>query len=342
LNQIGIPEVLFQEIYSSYLCDFQDGKTYRYYCELYKYDNPEQLRSLFRRERKRRTLPSKHDIVNIVHTENNKSDSVKVNPYLKFMDGRKLPKILIFDEETLPLKCFTWGIWDQNISHECIINDWVLLGWSAKYLFDSVIMSDILTPIEAVNRDDLRITKSLWDIINDADILVGHNIKGFDIPSFQTRCLFHKLNPPSFSRPIDTLEISRKNFRFSSNKLDSICGTLNLDRKRKTDMDLWIRCDRGDPEALLEMQTYNKNDVHIAEDYYVEVRPWVQSHPNMGIYDDNDGTVCRICGGSHLTENGFYYTNVSKFVSLRCDDCGALNRKAENLLTTEERKLLLR
>lgn len=343
MNQIGIPESIFTEIYSSYLCDFTDGRSYKYYCDLYHYDNPEQLRSLFRRGRKARNLPSKHDIVNIVHNDDTKNDTIEiVNKYQKFMDGRKLPKIVLFDLETLPIKCMSWSLYDAFIPHEFIIEDWALLGWSAKELYSAEVKSDILTSDEAVTRNDKRITESLWKVMDGADIIIGHNSKGFDVPSARTRFLHHRLSPPSFFQVVDTLEISRKMFRNSSNKLDALCGSLNLNKKRKTDINLWVRCDHGDTDALKEMQTYNKNDVNILEDYYVLVRPWFTTHPNLGLYGEGDGNVCRICGSENLTDIGFYYTNVSKFVSKRCDDCGTLNRSKDNVLTTEERKNLLR
>ena len=35
-------------------------------------------------------------------------------------------------------------------------------------------MGDVLTPEEIVKEDDCRIVKSLWNLINEADIVVAH------------------------------------------------------------------------------------------------------------------------------------------------------------------------
>ncbi len=41
-------------------------------------------------------------------------------------------KILIFDIETAPMNVFSWGMYDQNINIEQIIDDWFIICWSAK------------------------------------------------------------------------------------------------------------------------------------------------------------------------------------------------------------------
>ena len=73
-------------------------------------------------------------------------------------------KILLFDIETSPINALIWGIWDQNVHIDAILQDWHLLGWSAKWLFDDNTMSDVLTPNEAKNHDDKRIFNSIWPL----------------------------------------------------------------------------------------------------------------------------------------------------------------------------------
>jgi hypothetical protein len=48
-----------------------------------------------------------------------------------------------------------------------------LLTWSAKWLFQDEIMNDKLTSEEAINEDDERITKTLWTLLDEADIVVS-------------------------------------------------------------------------------------------------------------------------------------------------------------------------
>lgn len=37
-------------------------------------------------------------------------------------------KILLFDVETSPIRAFVWGIWEQNINANAIIDDWFLFA----------------------------------------------------------------------------------------------------------------------------------------------------------------------------------------------------------------------
>lgn len=87
-----------------------------------------------------------------------------------------LPKILIFDIETAPLLGYVWRLFKQNVAISQLENsaNYFLLTWSAKWLFQDEIMNDRLTSEEAINEDDERITKSLWTLLDEADIVVAH------------------------------------------------------------------------------------------------------------------------------------------------------------------------
>ena len=90
---------------------------------------------------------------------------------------KKQPKILIFDIETAPLKSYVWRLWKQDISplNGMLQSEWFMLTWSAKWLFDDKIMSGKLTSKEAINEDDSRVTKEMWNLFNEADIVIAHN-----------------------------------------------------------------------------------------------------------------------------------------------------------------------
>ena len=251
-------------------------------------------------------------------------------------------KILIFDIETTPILAFTWGVWQQNIPYTFIEQDWHLLSWAAKWLFDSEIMSDVLTPREAKKHDDLRATKSMWTLLDEADIVVAHNAKGFDVKKLNTRFIYHGLTPPSHYHIIDTLTIARSVFKFTSNKLDSINDILGLDKKIETEFELWRQCYYGNKEALHDMEVYNIHDVLILEEAYLKIRPWIKNHPNVNVYGDMDKQRCKNCASDRLCPNGEYTTPLSVYNSFRCENCGALNRNRTNSVQKEQRTTLLR
>ena len=249
------------------------------------------------------------------------------------------PKILLFDTETQTLKVRVWGLYLQKIEIHKVIDDWHFISWAAKWLFEPDIISDILTPAEAKKRDDKRISKSLWKLFNEADIVIAHNAKRFDVRSCNARWIANKMFPPSPVRVIDTLVESQKIARFSSHKLDYLAQRYCDDGKTPTDFGLWVKCEKGNKKALNKMVEYNRHDVELLEDVYLLIRPYIKGHPNLGVYDNNKEPVCPTCGGSRIKDTRKdYYTNVSRFQIFRCK-CGAYGRRRKSkLLGTDKMK----
>jgi DNA polymerase III epsilon subunit-like protein len=254
------------------------------------------------------------------------------------------PKILLLDMETTPLLVRSWGIWNVNIPHTSIIEDWFFLSWSAKWLFEADVMSDVLSPKEAVHKDDKRICQSLWPLLNEADITITHNGVKFDNPKILSRFLIHGMNPPMPYLQIDTLKIAKRHFAFTSNKLDYIAKILLGDQKIKTDYSLWEQCLAGDQQALLDMETYNKKDVLLLEEIYLKFRPFIKSHPNLAVLMDATEPCCPNCGGFEFEDGkGYYTTPQNRYISVRCKSCGAVNRKKDSdlKLTAAQRKQMI-
>lgn len=250
-------------------------------------------------------------------------------------------KVLIFDIETAPIKALVWSRWKQNIYLEQTISEWFMLCWAAKWV-GGEIMSDCLTPDEAIGEDDKRITKTLWYLFNEADIIIAHNGSRFDVPKMNSRFAIHGLKPPTPYRQIDTKQVSAKQFGFSSNKLDALAGYFGIRYKDKTDFELWVRCLKGEQEALDYMRKYNEGDVEILEKVYFKLRPWIKNHPNLSLYIESDEEACPFCGSHNLNETGtFYYTQVSKFSNLRCADCDGIARRRVSEYPKSKRRNLV-
>lgn len=264
---------------------------------------------------------------NIIHKEKNQKREIR---------------ILIFDIETSPMKAFVWRRWKQNIYLEQTISEWFMISWAAKWLGSQEILSECLTPEEILEESDDRITKQLWSLMDQADIVIAHNGKRFDVPKMNSRFILAGLPPTSPYIQIDTKEVAAKQFGFSSNKLDALAGYFNIEHKDDTDFDLWKRCIAGDQEALDYMETYNRKDVLILEQVYLKLRPWIKNHPNIGLYLEEDNMVCPTCGSNHLVEdNTFHYTSVNKYKVMRCTDCGAISRLRTTSYPKDKKKNLI-
>lgn len=251
-----------------------------------------------------------------------------------------LPRILILDIETAPIRAYVWSRWKQNVSLSQTISEWFCLSWSAKWLFDSETLSDRLTGEEVLAESDGRMMKGLWDLLEEADMIVAHNGDQFDIPKINARFIVNGLPPTSPYKQIDTLKVARKQFGFSSNKLDALAIYFGFEKKIETSFELWSECMKGNEESLMYMEKYNRHDVELLEEVYLKLRPWIASHPNVALYSDITDPQCAHCGSIHMKESKPYYTSIGEYKTYRCG-CGAINRVRFSSIPKEKRNGLL-
>jgi hypothetical protein len=237
-------------------------------------------------------------------------------------------KILLIDIETAPVKALVWKMWKENIGVDQVLSDWFCLTWAAKWLGESEVFSNKLTPEEVLIEDDKRIIKEMWKLFDDADIVIGHNSKNFDVVKLNTRFVIHGLVPSSPYKQVDTLEVARKEFGFSSNKLQHLANSFGIKGKYDTSFNLWKKCLEGDKDSLYYMEHYNKHDVEILELVYLKLRPYIKGHPNLDMYFNDITPHCPICGKHNLilVPDKNFYTQAVEYQVYRCEDCGGLSR----------------
>jgi hypothetical protein len=246
------------------------------------------------------------------------------------------PKILLFDIENAPNTAYIWGLWQETTSQEMVDMPWFMLCWSAKWLGKKEIYSSALIDFpqnyKKNKEDDSLILKSLWKLLDEADIVVAHNGKNFDVRKANARFIINKMPPPSPYKVIDTLLEARKYFFFTSNKLNDLGKYLGVGQKVETGgFKLWKQCMEGDLKAWDKMVRYCKNDIILLEKIYLKLRPYMETHPNINIYADNDSPKCPKCGSDNVKKEGFYYTNVSKYQRYSCVECKGWFRGRQNL-----------
>jgi len=252
-------------------------------------------------------------------------------------------KVLILDIETAPIRAYVWSIWNVNVGINQIQSDWFCLTWAAKWLFEDKVYSAKLKPEEVKNENDKRIIEGIWKLINEADIVIAHNGEKFDIPKLNTRFIINGLQPPLPYQQIDTLKHIRRQFGFTSNKLDYVNKLLNLERKKETNFELWEKCMKGDVKALKEMEDYNIQDVRILEETYLLIRAWIKPHPNMGLFIlDEKEERCPSCGANEMKDMGkLYYTSANAYELRKCSNCGASSRKRLGEVKINQKRHLL-
>lgn len=225
------------------------------------------------------------------------------------------PKILVLDLETAPNQAFTWGLWNQNISIDKIVNSGYVLCWAAKWLGKSDIMFDSIE-----QSSPKKMLKKIHALLEEADITLTYNGNSFDLPTLNKEFVTHGFAPPAPCKSIDLCKVVQSTFRFASSKLDFVCKALGLPSKiRHKGFELWVQCMRKDPQAWVSMTKYNKQDVVILEMLYERLRPWIKNHPNFASMTDT--ACCPSCGGTHFQKRGTSTTRIFKYQRYQCK-CG--------------------
>jgi DNA polymerase elongation subunit (family B)/predicted RNA-binding Zn-ribbon protein involved in translation (DUF1610 family) len=229
-----------------------------------------------------------------------------------------MSKILVLDIETSPHTGFHWGLWQQNISINQLIESSTVLCWAAKWVgekqvhFASIMES---TPKQMITK--------IHKLVDEADAIITYNGKRFDMPTLNREFLLHKLPPPSPYKDIDLLQTARSKFKFASNKLDYVAQELGVGMKTSHQgMPLWIECMSKNPKAWKLMKKYNCNDVKLTEEVYTKLLGWIVTPFNHNTHKGHGDHVCPACGGNHIQKRGFSQVGANSYQRYQCIDCG--------------------
>src|SRR5699024_8137425 len=186
--------------------------------------------------------------------------------------------------------------------------------------------NDCVTVEESKQRDDERIVRSMWDAMDKADWIIAHNGDRFDIKMMNSRFAKYDLDLPSPYMSIDTYKEAKKSFRLPSYSLDYIAKHFGVPQKDKTEFAMWKEENLEDADNLARMSSYCDNDVKVLEDVYFNMRSYIKSHPNFGLFKVSEKACCPVCGSDYMEHVGHYQTRMNKFDSYRCGGCGSLSR----------------
>ena len=277
-------------------------------------------------------------------TRNPKLSHLEAKTYKPLLESSSLikdpnyqKKILLIDLETAPNIGAYFSLWDEG---NILWNEkyWYILCFAYKYLGEKETHVVALPDFKTWKKDkesDEELVKKLWELFDEADIIIAQNGNAFDIKKANARFIKWGLESPSFYQKIDTLVIARKYFKFDSNKLDDLGDYLGIGRKLRTEKGLWQDCMKGDKHAWKTMKEYNKQDVILLEKVYYKLRGWDIHSPNLnllygGIY------CCPTCGSSQVHKRGFRYTRTNIYQSYYCLNCG---RKSQGEIIKKDKPL---
>ena len=243
------------------------------------------------------------------------------------MSKQNKPRILLFDIETSPILGAVWGLWEQDVIK--VIDDWHMLSFSYKWLDEKYIhtvsLPDFKTVYKKNKKDDSALCLALWQLFDEADIIIAHNGDQFDIKKANARFIIHGYNPPSSYLTIDTKKIAKKYFKFDSNSLKDLARYFGVSQKADAGgISTWLGCMSGDKKAWKHMVEYNKQDVRVLEDVYLAMRPYMKTHP---VLKDRNEFTCPKCTSVNIQRRGYERTvGGTEYQRYQCQSCGGWSR----------------
>jgi hypothetical protein len=249
-------------------------------------------------------------------------------------------KTVYLDIETAPNLGYVWAKYEQNVlayERERYLLCFTYL-WQGTSKVRSCAQWDYPARFKADPFDDRAVLIELWNVLDEADVIIGHNLDKFDLRMANSFFVRAGLGSPSPYQTIDTLKVARRYFAFNSNKLGDLVETLGIGEKLNAGgFETWLGCMAGDPRAQRRMVKYARRDTAILPALYEALRPWMKGHPSM---NHDDPEACPVCAtrGS-LTKDGWRYTKVGKYQGYYCSACGSYpsSRTAEKVEHKPER-----
>lgn len=217
------------------------------------------------------------------------------------------------------MKSYTWGIWQQNISLNQIMEPTYVLCYAAKWLGDKKVLFDSVNNYKGKDASK-KMLKTIHKLLDEADVVCTYNGKAFDIKHLNREFLKHGMTPPSPYKQLDLLQVVKGQFKLPSNKLDYISQYIGIGKKLSNGgFELWPKCMAGDQKAWSVMERYNKQDTLLLEKLYYKLLPWIPRHPLRFSSEAN----CPQCGSVDLQKRGTAKNKVGVYQRYICNSCGS-------------------
>lgn len=216
----------------------------------------------------------------------------------------------------------SWSIRSPDASAVWVERDTYILMFGAKWLGERKTKIYALPDYPGYAKDkhsDKKLCGDLHRLLSEATHVCAHNGDAFDIKKINSRLIVNGYSPPSPYKTIDTLKLSRRTFKFDSNKLDNLGRYLGEGRKiPNTGAALWRGVVAGDPASVEAMSRYCRQDVELLQRVYLRLRAWHPTHPDLTLH--SDGTGCPVCQSHHIQSRGINIAKIPR-QRLQCSDC---------------------
>jgi DNA polymerase elongation subunit (family B) len=234
-------------------------------------------------------------------------------------------RVLTIDIETAPHLCYSFNVWNTNISPVHIVEPSRMISFASKWegsrkveFWSEFAFEETDHPREWHHR---KMVERAWRLLNEADVVVTYNGDRFDLRRLGQEFRIAGLGQPSPFASVDLYKIIKREEDWLSHKLAYITERYKLTGKLEqgVDFSLWRGCMEGDPKSWRLMRRYNMRDVVTTEEVFHEVSDLPMLLPALALYDDEpilEGhcPVCREQGQSR----GYAYTKTRRYPRYYC------------------------
>lgn len=235
----------------------------------------------------------------------------------------KQKSLIFLDIETSPLLCYVWGLGEQHISHEQLIQESKVI--MVQWMFEGDKKVNYLTWDK--NHDDRQLLETFSLLMQDVKVAVSQNGKEFDHKILRWRLNLFNLPPLKNVEIIDILHLSRSSFRSPSHKLDYRSKVYGFGGKIPMKFKDWKDVMEDRPGALAKMIKYGCKDVPDLRSIFWKELPYYVSVPvslSTLINPNNPKArdFCPRCASKHQRRFDVYPTKIGNKLMLKCEHCG--------------------
>lgn len=241
------------------------------------------------------------------------------------------PKIVFWDLETLhdpkqvmkAENLFQIGNWPgRTLSPDLgsiICFGYKILGQKKA---DCVSAWDFENWKEDVN-DDSAVCMMAYEILKDADVLVTHNGKKYDMPYLNNRLMKNGFPPLHKITHVDTKVVSKRIKPYSAS-LNALAKQFNLEQKMENGgAGLWDKVRERNLKGQKTMTDYCKQDVEVLEQLYLKLRPLLKNSETANFSIRKQGKSCNTCGSHDIISHGQYMRKTGIRQRYICKNCGS-------------------
>ena len=246
------------------------------------------------------------------------------------------PKILVLDVERVPSWTKPLAFWSpKDLQHKYLgaddVAEWGRTICLAYQWYGERQVHFIAEWQEGGREGYLAKAKGL---LEECDVLSGHNSKFFDFPHLQGDLIMAGLGAVPEPKHIDTLLIARKKANWEMNHLAVLTQRLGIPTKNdKYRIDVAMGAAAGDVKLQRRIERYNKGDVRASTGMLTKFLPI--SGVNLGVFVDSERPTCSRCTSAKLQRRGYATTTAGRYPRFQCQSCGGWS-KGKGLLRPED------